>query len=167
MKLVVGLGNPGEKYRKNRHNVGHMVIDKLSPMVNGQDLMIKKTSVFMNNSGEEVKKLVDHYSLAIDHLYVVHDDLDIPLGSYKIQFGKGPKDHQGLASISQALGSNDYWHVRVGIENRNNESGITNYGGVRTPGEEYVLQDFTSEEKVKLEETINKLLIDLIHLISK
>ena len=153
MKLIIGLGNPGEKYKNNRHNVGHLVIDRLSQMVNDQELMVKKTSVFMNSSGEVIKKLVDHYSLAIDHLYVIHDDLDIKLGEYKIQLGKGPKDHKGLASINQALSSNNYWHVRVGVDNRDSKN--------RTLGEEYVLQDFTKTEKRVVEDVVDKIVSKL------
>ena len=93
--------------------------------------------------------------------------MDIKLGEYKIQLGKGPKQHKGLDSINEALGTSNYWHVRVGIENRNNErvtdfvKGIKNYGKTRTPGEEYVLQDFTGEEKLKLGETVKRLVDEL------
>lgn len=151
MKLIVGLGNPGEKYKNNRHNVGHLVIDRLSQMVNDQELMVKKTSVFMNSSGEEVKKLINRYSLAIDHLYIVHDDLDIKLGEYKIQLGRGPKDHKGLESVDESLGTDQYWHVRVGVDNRDPEN--------RTQGERYVLEDFTNEEVVRVEEVV-KMVVD-------
>lgn len=173
MKLIVGLGNPGEKYKDNRHNVGHVVVDELKTNNTPRDksgklkgVVIAKTDTFMNDSGSFVKSLMSKDpNILISELYVIHDDLDIALGSYKIQLGKAPKNHKGLESIDEALGTMDYWHVRVGIENRNNELGITNYA--RTPGEEYVLEDFTDEEVVKVEKTIRKLLIDLIHLISK
>lgn len=107
----------------------------------------------MNDSGKEIKRLVDHYSLAIDHLYIVHDDLDIPLGSYKIQLGTGPKQHKGLDSINKALGTSDYWHVRVGVDNRDPDN--------RVPGEEYVLQDFTEDEIKKLKTVINEVVENL------
>lgn len=113
----------------------------------------------MNDSGSFIKRLISQYPIIlISDIYIVHDDLDIPLGSYKIQMGRGPKEHKGLDSINNVLGSK-YWHVRVGVDNRDPNN--------RKSGDEYVLQDFTGEEKVKLEETIRKLLIDLIHLISK
>lgn len=139
MKLFVGLGNPGEKYLETRHNVGYLVIDELSRIVKGQGLVVKKTNTFMNDSGVAVKKLINHYSLAISHLYIVHDDLDLPLGTWKIQYAKGPEDNGGINSIEQVLGTKDFWRIRVGIDNRNPEE--------RTPGEEYVLQNFTDEEK--------------------
>lgn len=167
MKLIIGLGNPGEKYRNNRHNVGYMVADKLSKtqklknskQVNNQlRCKIFKSDKFMNESGNFVKKLTSAYSLVPNDLYVVHDDLDIPLGSYKIQFGKGPKVHRGLQSIEEALGTGDFWRVRVGIENRikNNE--------LRIKGEQYVLEDFTKEEEVILDKVIGKVCKEISHL---
>lgn len=163
MKLLIGLGNPGEKYRNNRHNVGHFVVDELKNLGTKKlkNIIAVKTNTYMNESGEFVKKLVEQYGLDLSNLWVIHDDLDIPLGSYKIQFGKGPKDHKGLASIDEALGTSDYWHVRVGVDNRgmNKES--------RIKGEDYVLQNFTKEEREILDATTQKLLIDLIALISK
>jgi len=157
MKLIIGLGNPGEKYKNNRHNVGYIVIDKLSRMVNGQRLMAKKTNSFMNNSGEAVKKMINHYSLNIDHLYIVHDDLDIPLGSYKIQFGVGPKVHNGVASVEKELGTKDFWRVRVGVDNRDPEN--------RVDGYDYVLQDFTQEERKILDGIIGKVCKEISHLL--
>ena len=147
MKLIVGLGNPGQDYAKNRHNVGHMVIDAFLQRNLPKGVLVKKTSVFMNESGAEVKKLL----AGIDpgNLYVIHDDLDIPLGSYKIQKGKGPKLHNGINSIERELGTDKFFRVRVGVENRNQEE--------RTPGEEYVLEDFSEEEIVLLKPVIDEI----------
>ena len=149
MKLIVGLGNPGEKYKNARHNVGHMVIDKVkSENLKLKSMIIAKTNIFMNNSGSFVKKMfTDHCSLSTDHLYIIHDDLDLPLGTWKMQFAKGPKDNGGINSIEQVLGTNNFWRIRVGIDNRNSEA--------RTPGEEYTLEDFTKDEKVILDKVIN------------
>jgi PTH1 family peptidyl-tRNA hydrolase len=96
----------------------------------------------MNDSGSFVKQLVDKYKLDLGNLYIIHDDLDILLGEYKIQFGRGPQDHNGLKSINQSLKSDQYWHVRIGIDNRPLDNRIL--------GIEYVLQNFTEEERVKL-----------------
>lgn len=138
MKLIIGLGNPGNKYKNNRHNVGHMVADKLKST---------KTDTFMNESGVFVKKMLKARGISPDNLYIIHDDLDIKLGEYKIQFGKGPKVHHGIESIDEALGTRDYWRIRVGIENRDPEDKIS--------GETYVLQDFTNEEKIILDKVIS------------
>lgn len=129
-----------------------MVVDKLKSE-NLKGVVVAKTNVFMNESGLFVKKLTNTYSLVPNDLYIIHDDLDIRLGEYKIQLGKGPKNHGGLESIDVVLGTSDYWHVRVGVDNRDPEN--------RTPGEIYVLQDFTGDEEVKLEGTIKKLVEDL------
>lgn len=152
MKLFVGLGNPGEKYVNSRHNTGYMVVDKLSKtqkLKNSKQVKIFKSQSFMNDTGSFVKKLTSDYCLVPSDLYIIHDDLDLPLGSWKIQFAKGPKDNGGINSIEQVLGTNGFWRVRVGVDNRYPES--------RTSGEEYVLQDFTLDEKIILDKTINKI----------
>jgi PTH1 family peptidyl-tRNA hydrolase len=145
MKIVVGLGNPGEGYINTRHNVGFLVVGALK---NLNQIKIFKSDKFMNESGSFVKKVVDQYKLDLSNLYIVHDDLDIKLGEYKIQFGKGPKDHNGLASIDEVLGTDQYWHVRIGIDNRPLDN--------KPMGIEYVLQNFSDEEKVILNKVIKE-----------
>ena len=153
MKLVVGLGNPGIKYINNRHNVGHMVVDKILEKKIPQNTVLRKTGVLMNSSGIFVKKLVDQYQLKLPDLWVIHDDLDIALGAYKIQSGKGPKDHKGLLSVYNKLGTKGFWHVRVGVEDRKQDNNIS--------GEEYVLQDFTKSEKDIIDKVLDKIVIKL------
>ena len=148
MKLIIGLGNPGIDYTETRHNVGYKVIDELLKNKFTKNILARKTNVFMNQSGKFVESQTSKYQTKEEDLYIVHDDLDIPLGDYKIQFGKGPKDHNGLKSIDDALGTDEYWHVRIGIDNRQGDS--------RPMGEEYVLQNFSDEEKVIIEKTIKE-----------
>jgi PTH1 family peptidyl-tRNA hydrolase len=150
MRLVIGLGNPGSKYKNNRHNVGHMVIDALLRKKLPKGLIAKKTTVFMNESGKQVKKLTDFYKISPDDLYIIHDDLDIPLGKYKIQKGKGPRQHNGIQSVDESLGTKEYWRVRIGVDNRKQDNRIS--------GEEYVLQDFTKEEREVINQVIDKCL---------
>lgn len=135
MKLLVGLGNPGNKFKNNRHNIGHMFVDYLA----SQELLLqaRKTNVFMNESGIFVKKHLTNLA-DLANLYIAHDDLDIPLGKYKIQFGVGPKVHNGITSIEQQIGTSEFWRIRIGVDNRDKL--------IRTPGDQYVLQDFTKEE---------------------
>jgi PTH1 family peptidyl-tRNA hydrolase len=102
----------------------------------------------MNDSGSFVKQLVDQYKLDLSNLYIVHDDLDIKLGEYKIQFGRGPKDHNGILDIEAKLGTKDFWRVRIGVDNRPLDD--------KPMGEEYVLQNFTSEERVILDKVIHE-----------
>jgi peptidyl-tRNA hydrolase, PTH1 family len=108
---------------------------------------VKSAGVFMNESGKIIREALDNRHRAIENLYIAHDDLDIRLGEYKIQLGTGPKVHNGVISVEQALGTKDFWRVRIGIDNR------------QTPveGEDYVLQKFRPEEM----EIINGVLEDI------
>ena len=185
MKLVVGLGNPGKKYEGTRHNEGFSCVDMLAVRlhcdpwqkskqgrlffalgeVNGERVELVKPFTFMNASGEAlVYVFKKHQNLRLDDLFVVHDDLDILLGKYKIQFGKGPRQHNGLHSIYERFGSKQFWHVRIGIENR-----ITNLENRRQKlsGVEYVLERFSSEELVALEAVMKNVLDELIQRLHK
>lgn len=168
MKIFVGLGNPGKKYEHTRHNVGFLALDSLFKQANFHQApkfkalldkiqphkeicLLLKPQTFMNDSGVSVQSLLNFYKIKpqdkvgqkiFPNLYIIHDDLDIIFGQYKIQFGKGPKIHHGLLSIYQHLGTDQFWHVRIGVDNRN--------GNRSMPGSNYVLSDFTKEELVKL-----------------
>ncbi|OGK13467.1 aminoacyl-tRNA hydrolase [Candidatus Roizmanbacteria bacterium RIFCSPHIGHO2_02_FULL_37_15] len=156
MKLIVGLGNPGETYKNNRHNVGFMFIDYMVTLLHGYivkknknylaiqpsnhvSFILTKPLAFMNLSGQAVKILIKNLKSKIKNLVAVHDDLDIPLGKFKIQKGVGPKLHNGIESIEKALGRKDFWRIRIGVDNRNPDKWVD--------GETYVLQNFTQEEK--------------------
>jgi peptidyl-tRNA hydrolase, PTH1 family len=157
MKLIVGLGNPGGEYVDTRHNAGFFVVDELQKSKLPKDFVVKKSDTFMNESGDFVAEKIKNLKLKIENLYIVHDDLDIKLGEYKIQFGKGPKDHNGLKSIDEALGTSEYWHVRIGVDNRPFDNKI--------PGETYVLQNFSDIEKQKLGDEIRKACKELVTLL--
>jgi Peptidyl-tRNA hydrolase len=152
--IIIGLGNPGKKYQKNRHNVGHMFIDYLNKLAVDQKnksftLKTFKTNCFMNESGKEVEKILKKLqvkSYKLQDVFIVHDDLDIPLGKFRIDFGKGPRLHNGLKSIEQTLKTKDFWRIRIGVDNRQNTGWVD--------GEAYVLQDFLREEKEVLENEV-------------
>lgn len=140
MRLVVGLGNPGLDYVDTRHNTGFLFVDELQKQKLPRGVVVKKSGVFMNESGEFVKQLNSKYpGISALDIYIVHDDLDIKLGEYKIQLGHSPKDHNGIKSVDAVLGTSEYWHVKIGIDNRPLDA--------RPMGIEYVLQNFTDEEK--------------------
>lgn len=174
MKIIVGLGNPGEKYKRNRHNIGFMVVDSLNSkletlnpkqilnskfefskrfnteMVQTKEYILVKPQTFMNDSGVAVAKICQFYKVKLTDLYIVHDDLDIPIGNYKIQHGKGPQVHNGLLSIEEKLGSDQFWNVRVGVENREVR------GNTGIPGVVYSLQNFENDELEVIDQVIEK-----------
>lgn len=156
MKLIVCLGNPGNAYVNTRHNAGFLVAESLQGSKLPKDVVLKNSDTFMNESGSFVKKLTNIYHLIPDNLYVVHDDLDIKLGEYKVQFGKGPKDHNGILDIEDKLGTKDFWRVRIGVDNRPLDN--------KPMGEEYVLQNFTPEERVILDKVIKEVCKKLVTL---
>ena len=166
MKLIVGLGNPGETYKNNRHNVGYMFIDYMVTLLHGYivkknknylaiqpsnhvSFILTKPLAFMNLSGQAVKILIKNLKLKIKNLVVVHDDLDIPLGKFKIQKGIGPRLHNGIESIEKSLETKDFWRVRIGVDNRDPKHWVG--------GETYVLQEFGTKEKKILQEIFPKI----------
>jgi PTH1 family peptidyl-tRNA hydrolase len=169
MKLLIGIGNPGEKFTNNRHNVGFMVVDTLaqelgfkdfefnkylkSYIINRESYLLAKPTTFMNSSGTAVKKLVTQYNIKYADLWVIHDDLDLRLGDYKIQNGVGPKIHNGLLSIYEKLGTKKFWHIRIGVDNREQDN--------RIAGEIYVLQNFRKDEIIERDRVINNVVEEL------
>ncbi len=133
MKIIVGLGNPGIPYRTNRHNIGFQVVDRLAKInhipirtkrfkslygtgrIDSQHVVLAKPMTFMNRSGEAVKKAADFFHLGMDDLVVVHDDLDLPFG--RLRFKQRGRDggHQGVRSIIENMGGNDFLRLKVGI----------------------------------------------------
>jgi PTH1 family peptidyl-tRNA hydrolase len=160
--LVVGLGNPGPEYARNRHNVGAMVLDelasrsgiRLSPgkgararalagegRLAGRRVVLARPLTYMNESGGPVRGLLDYHHLPVEDLVVVHDELDIPFSSVRLKRGGGEGGHNGLRSITRSTGTKDYLRVRVGIG--------------RPPGRQdpadFVLKDFSAVERKELD----------------
>lgn len=173
--LIVGLGNPGDKYARTRHNSGFMVVDTLARQMalnwkpskfhadiaeNGRNCLVKPQT-FMNLSGIAVSEMARYYKIPSDQVIVVHDDLDIPLGSIKVGFGKGPKQHNGLLSIEQLLGTKDFWRIRVGIENRIPEERKV------IPGQVYVLKPMVESEQQIMEAGIQQAVQRVAEIIKK
>ncbi|MCX6726660.1 MAG: aminoacyl-tRNA hydrolase [Candidatus Shapirobacteria bacterium] len=148
MKLIIGLGNPDKKYANNRHNIGHLVIDQLPAQKN-----FLKTDGYMNESGIFVQKQVNFYKINLSDLYIIHDDLDLPVGEWRLQFDRGPAGHHGVESVIQHLGSQAFNRIRIGI-------GHPEFGNV----EDYVLKPFTADEKKIISETIDKIVTEITDL---
>lgn len=136
MKLIVGLGNPGNKYNLTWHNLGFMTLDQLIQgpnfiesgwkKFNGQTLICEsqknfpeakllKPQTFMNESGTDVKKVSDFFKISPNDIWVVHDDLDLTPGKIKVDFGASAAGHRGVTSIIDHLGTQEFWRFRIGI----------------------------------------------------
>lgn len=170
MKLVVGLGNPELKYKKTRHNTGFLAVDYIQKNIdgfsrwqlkkklkakisegqldNGTRIILSKPQTFMNNSGEAVKLLTSNLKLLTSNLFVVHDDFDLLLGAFKVEKERGSAGHKGVQSIIDALGTNDFQRLRIGIRPANIDTIIK--------ADDYVLKNFSKEEMEIMQETIKE-----------
>ncbi len=156
--LIVGLGNPGREYRSSRHNVGFMVLDQLAEEFDtsftrvrmnalmtavrwkGERLILIKPQTFMNLSGQPVSSFLRFYKLPLENMLVVYDDVDLPFESLRLKPNGGDAGQKGVGSIIQKLGTKEFPRLRVGIGRPPG----------RTPVSDYVLQDFSRDEKDNL-----------------
>jgi len=161
IKLFVGLGNPGEKYIATRHNAGFWWVDLIAAQTNSTlspdakmfgstaklngDTWLLKPTTFMNASGKSVAALANYYKIKPEEILVIHDELDLPVGESKLKFGGGHGGHNGLRDIHAALGTNQYWRLRVGIDHPGNKHEVANY----------VLKAASKGEQSAIDESIN------------
>jgi PTH1 family peptidyl-tRNA hydrolase len=173
MYLLVGLGNPGSKYKKNRHNVGHMTIDMIVKKYNlkkknknkfgdifeghlsNKKIFALKPKEFMNLSGISIKKFLDFYKINMKNLLIIHDDIDLPFGKIKIKIGGGNAGHRGLESIDSLIGKN-YKRIRIGIDRPKNNKSV----------DKFVLENFEKTEEKEIKFSINRIISFLQYLIS-
>ena len=169
MFLIVGLGNPGEKYSWTRHNFGFKVVDKFQRKYNfpdfkflkradslvskkkfsGKTVILAKPQTFMNNSGDAVSGLLAKYKLSFENLLIVHDDIDLPIGKIKISKNRSSAGHKGVESIIEKIGTKDFIRIRLGILS-------TFEGSEKLLVEKFVLEKFSKEEKKIVDETAEK-----------
>lgn len=169
IKLFVGLGNPGEKYERTRHNAGFWFIDLIAAQTSSnlsvdakmfgltgklnleaklnptQDKWLLKPTTFMNASGKAVAAIANYYKITPAEILVAHDELDLPAGSVKLKFGGGHGGHNGLKDIHAALGTADYWRLRIGIDHPGDKNEVINY----------VLKAPTKQENDALQDSIH------------
>jgi len=183
MKLIVGLGNPGRIYARNRHNIGFMCLNHFAKTqgirlaekqgqartgigeVADNKLLVARPQTGMNLSGQSVSRLVKRFKISLDDLLVIHDDLDLPLGKIRISQGSSSGGHKGINSIITHLGSTDFLRIRVGIGRpaifegsaRDKEAEII----------DYVLSDFTPEERKTITQVIPKVSDAILCLLSE
>ena len=171
IKLFVGLGNPGDKYTATRHNAGFWWVDLIAAQTgsslsivakmfgivakcNGNTWLLKPTT-FMNGSGKSVAALANYYKIKPEEILVVHDELDLPAGQSKLKFGGSHGGHNGLRDIHAALGTQNYWRLRVGIGHPGHKSEVVNF----------VLKPPTKGEQKAIDDSIDlssKVLDDLL-----
>ena len=166
MKLIVGLGNVGDKYANTRHNIGFIAIDKILQNLDAKkiskefkgelfksgDYLFLKPSTYMNLSGESVLLVKKFYKIDNQDIIVIHDDIDLNLGSLKFKQGGGNGGHNGLKSIDSLIG-NDYHRIRIGVGRSKDKKEVI----------DFVLGDFEEEELKKLEpvlENVEKAIFD-------
>ena len=174
MLLIVGLGNPGSKYASTRHNIGFMVVDHVvkhldemkKPWENNNtfqaavcklgDLVFAKPQTFMNASGFSVKKLIDFYKIDIEHLWVINDDIDLPLGKIRIRKGGASAGHHGIESIMRELGGKDgFVRFRLGVgRGLLDEKKPVAQNLHRHAIEKYVVSRFTTHEEGEVRKLI-------------
>lgn len=168
IRMIAGLGNPGEEYAQTRHNAGFKAIDELARQANvtywknqagaevasikvndaeaeggKREVILVKPQSYMNTSGGPISKLCAQYKVSIEELLVIHDELDIPAGDVRIKVGGGHAGHNGLRSIIDKMGSRDFSRVRVGIGNPPG----------RMPVADFVLKQLRSREAEEFDET--------------
>jgi PTH1 family peptidyl-tRNA hydrolase len=172
MFLIAGLGNPGEKYQKTRHNAGFLVLDFLysgfesdkyadakvkKDEIENKEVIFVKPETFMNDSGKSVSYIKEKYEIEDENILVIYDDLDLPFGEMRVSFDRGDGGHNGIKSIASHLGSKAFTRVRIGIAPKDEEGrAIKPKGGFFTPASRavsnFVLKDFSQNDLDKLKE---------------
>jgi len=170
MFLIAGLGNPGDKYKNNRHNIGFMVIDEItkglttstinksnfqSKLFKSANKLLAKPQTFMNESGQSIISISKYYNIPNKNIIIIHDDLDLPFGTIKYKIGGGHGGHNGLRSIDSHIGK-DYIRIRVGIGKPEEKNKVATF----------VLSDFSKEQFVKLNDIIPHI-VDSIEALQK
>lgn len=162
MHLIVGLGNPGKEYESTRHNIGFMALDNYldkynikldkdkfggiftKTKVNNEEVIFLKPQKYINLSGEVISKIIDYYKVPIENILILHDDLDLEPGIFKIRETGGTAGHNGLANIEQNLATKDYKRIRIGI-GKNDKIDTVNY----------VLGKPTKKEKEEIDKVLD------------
>ena len=155
MRVIAGLGNPGRRYKKTRHNLGRRLVDSLIPDEMPTDIELLNSDwqdwrrVYMNETGLPLAAHLRSRGLSPNQLLVVYDELDLPFGAVQLRQGGGSAGHQGVASVITSLGEPSFWRLRIGI-------GTPDQANRRIPAEEFVLKSFSREEEGSLAEIFER-----------
>jgi PTH1 family peptidyl-tRNA hydrolase len=179
MKIIVGLGNVGTKYSKTRHNSGFLALDEFEEQLikekisvdwkeedkfkagiakvdyQGQKLLLVKPLTFMNNSGEAVSKILHFFKEPLENLIVIYDDIDLPLGKIRVRKEGSAGTHNGMKSIIEHLGQEDFTRIRIGIESR----GELTHKSIDLS--DFVLGEFTEKEYPVIKESLENAVEEL------
>ena len=172
---LIGLGNPGKKYFNSRHNIGFLLLEKLSKKYNSNFILKDKLksscsefqinnstyrlflpNTFMNNSGDAVRAIVDWYKINIDQIYIIVDDKDLPLGKIRFRKKGSSGGHNGLKSIIEKLQTHDFNRIRIGIGSPSSYKGIKNFNTIS-----HVLGNISLEEKLILDKVYKRVIESL------
>lgn len=177
MYLITGLGNPGKKYEKTRHNAGFRAADELQNKfglpgfkfdkklkteitrgeIGGEKIIVAKPQTFMNLSGEAVAETKKFFKIKNKNIFIVHDDIDLPLGALRIKTGGSSGGHNGIKSIIENLGTEEFIRIKIGIgATENSTTEERKNKKTKIPAEKFVLQSFTKDENKILSEVIKK-----------
>jgi len=178
--LFVGLGNPGKEYENTRHNVGFLMADEIVRHYNfsdykskykaefsegeiaGKKIYIVKPQTFMNNSGISVSEIARFYKIPLNDIYVFYDELDIPVGKFKVKKSGGSGGHNGIKSIDSHIGK-DYYRMRIGIDHPRNINKFADNNNVSS----YVLNKFSDEDRNAIDKLLNEITKNLPVLIKQ
>ncbi len=145
--MIIGLGNPEEKYLDTYHNAGRIFVEYLKGKSPAPDLKLAVTDSSMNVSGRFVRKILEYYNLKPENLILAHDDSDLKLGQYKFSFNRGSAGHKGIESVIRNLKTREFWRLRIGIRPENFEG----------KSEKFVLKKIPQDQKKILEETFSEI----------
>jgi peptidyl-tRNA hydrolase, PTH1 family len=186
MKLVIGLGNPGDRYMGTRHNLGFDVVDELGSRMKGLGVSWKKDNklkseifnytlgpnhyilvkpqTYMNNSGMAVRLVADYFKIDPADIIVIHDDLDLLLGKIKVRLGGAAAGHHGVESIINSLGTPEFTRIRLGIGNT--KSHLGEHQRIHFEAEKFVMEPFLPAEKSKVRSMVKQALSEIEVLIT-
>lgn len=168
--LLLGLGNPGNEYANTRHNAGFLAIDAfadhfdllwksstahkaelIETNIEGQKVLLAKPQTFMNRSGISARSLSETFSVSKNEIIAIYDDVDLPFGTIRLRKGGSAGGHNGVKSLIESLGSDDFWRIRIGIGEKPETISL----------EDFVLSSFSKTERIALE-AINKEVVEII-----
>jgi PTH1 family peptidyl-tRNA hydrolase len=176
IKIFLGIGNPGKKYEDTRHNVGFTFVSALKEQfefsewrqlgtsevhisegtINGESVVCALSQTFMNRSGDVARALLQEYAVTSNELLVFHDDLDVPIGTWKFSCGRGAGGHNGVRSLISALATKEFCRIRIGISPK------TFFGMIKKPPREkvdtFVLGKMSTQEKKKINDCMEEIL---------